>query len=297
MIEKNTPSRVIFNILNYAFMIVFSIVCIAPIWHVIMCSISDPAELVKNTGLLLKPLGEATLKGYQLVFENSEVWIGYLNTIFYVVWYAVVGTVFTVITAYLVSRKDFKLARPLMVLIVFTMMFNGGLIPTYMVIRALGMVNTRWSVMLPGLVAAFNVVMMRTAFDGLSSSYEESAKLDGAKPLTILFRVLMPLVKANIAVVVLFTVVAQWNSWYPASIYLPRVREYWPLQLFMREVLIQNSDAVATLNASTVAGQMDFTNRLVKYCLIVVGMFPILCAYPFAQKYFVKGATLGGVKG
>jgi putative aldouronate transport system permease protein len=170
MIEKNTPSRIIFNILNYAFMILFSIVCIAPIWHVIMCSISDPAELVKNTGLLLKPL-------------------------------------------------------------------------------------------------------------------------------TILFRVLMPLVKANIAVVVLFTVVAQWNSWYPASIYLPRVREYWPLQLFMREVLIQNSDAVATLNASTVAGEMDFTNRLVKYCLIVVGTFPILCAYPFAQKYFVKGATLGGVKG
>lgn len=297
MIEKLTASRVIFNIFNYAFMIGFSLLCLAPIWHVFMASVSDPTELVRHSGLVLKPLGEMTLDGFRLVFENQEIWKGYLNTLIYVLWYAVVGTVFTMIAGFLVTRQDFKLAKITMVIIVFTMMFNGGLIPSYMVIRALGMVNTRWAVMIPGMIAAFNVIMMKTAFEGLSPSYEESAKLDGAGPLTILFRILAPLVKANIAVVVLFTVVAQWNAWYPASIYLPRVREAWPLQLFMREILIQNSTAVSLLSAETVAGEMDFTNELVRYCVIVVGTLPILCAYPFAQKYFVKGATLGGVKG
>ena len=297
MIEKLTPSRVIFNIFNYGFMILFSVLCIAPVWHVFMASVSTPAELVRHSGLVLKPLGEMTLAGFKLVFENQEIWIGYLNTLFYVLWYAVAGTVFTLIAGFLVTRKDFKLARPTMVIIVFTMMFNGGLIPTYMVIRALGMVNTRWAVMIPGMVAAFNVIMIKTAFEGLSNSYEESAKLDGAGPLTILFRILTPLVKANLAVVALFTIVAQWNAWYPASIYLPRVREAWPLQLFMREILIQNSTAVSMLSAETVKGELDFTNELVRYCVIVVGTLPILCAYPFAQKYFVKGATLGGVKG
>ena len=297
MIEKLTASRVVFNIFNYGFMIIFTLLCIAPVWHVFMASVSDPEELIRHSGLVLRPLGDMTMAGYELVMENQEILIGYLNTILYVAWYAIVGTVFTLIAGFIVTRKDFKLAGITMIVIVFTMMFNGGLIPTYMVIRALGMVNTRWAVMLPGMISAFNVIMMKTAFEGLSPSYEESAKLDGAGPLTILFRILTPLVKANLAVVVLFTVVAQWNAWYPASIYLPRVRDAWPLQLFMREILIENSTATSLLSAQSVAEEMDFTNELVRYCVIVVGTLPILIMYPFAQKYFVKGATLGGVKG
>lgn len=296
MIEKNTPSRIIFNIVNYGFMAAFAIACIAPIWHVVMASISDPRLLMGSSGILWKPLGNITGKGYGIVFQNKSILVGYANTLLYVVWHAVIGTLCTMIAGYLVSRKNFKLATPLMLFILFTMMFNGGLIPGYMVIRSLKMLNTRWVMLIPGLMNAFYITMMKSAFEQLSSSYEESAKLDGAGPLTILFRILVPLVKANIAVVVMFTVVMQWNSWYPASIYLPAERNLWPLQLIMREILIQN-DSSKVLMGSDAMAKADFTNNLVKYCVTVVGTLPVLCAYPFAQKYFVTGVTIGGVKG
>lgn len=296
MIEKNTPSRIIFNIFNYGFMVLFAVACIAPIWHVLMASVSNPRLLMGTSGILWKPLGDITWKGYEIVFQNKSILVGYANTLLYVAWHAVMGTLCTLIAGYLVSRKNFKLATPLMLFILFTMMFNGGLIPGYMVIRSLGMLNTRWVMLIPGLMNAFYITMMKSAFEQLSSSYEESAKLDGAGPLTILFRILVPLVKANIAVIVMFTIVMQWNSWYPASIYLPAERELWPLQLIMREILIQN-DSSKVLMGSDAMAKADFTNNLVKYCVTVVGTLPILCVYPFAQKYFVTGATLGGVKG
>lgn len=296
MIEKNTPGRIIFNIFNYGFMAVFAVACIAPIWHVVMASISDPRLLMGSSGLLWKPLGQITFKGYEVVLHNKDILTGYGNTILYVLWHAVVGTVCTMVAGFLVSRKDFKLQLPLLLFIMFTMMFNGGLIPSYMVIRSLGMINTRWAILIPGMMNAFYIIMMKSAFEQLPGSFEESAKLDGAGPLTILFRILAPLIKANLAVIVMFTVVMQWNSWYPASIYLPKVRDSWPLQLFMREVLIQN-DSAKILSGADAMGRADFTTNLVKYCVTVIGTLPILCAYPFAQKYFVAGATLGGVKG
>ena len=296
MIEKNTPSRIIFNIFNYGFMAIFAVACIAPIWHVLMASVSNPRMLMGSSGILWKPLGEITMKGYEIVLRNKDILAGYGNTIFYVAWNAIAGTVCTMVAGFLVSRHSFRLQLPLLLFILFTMMFSGGLIPSYMVIRSLGMLNTRWVMMIPGLMNAFYIVMMKSAFEQLPPSYEESAKLDGAGPLTILFKILVPLVKANIAVIVMFTVVMQWNSWYPASIYLPKTRELWPLQLFMREVLIQNDSAKILTGADAMA-KADLTTNLVKYCVTIVGTLPILCAYPFAQKYFVTGVTLGGVKG
>lgn len=296
MIEKNTCSRIIFNIFNYSIMALFAVACIAPVWHVIMASISEPRLLMGSSGILWKPLGEITMKGYGIVMRNKSVLLGYMNTIIYVAWHAIVGTICTMIAGFLVSRHNFKLQTPLLLFIIFTMMFSGGLIPSYMVIRQMGMINTRWVMMIPGMMNPFYIVMMKSAFEQLSPSYEESAKLDGAGPLTILFRILIPLVKANIAVIVMFSVVMQWNSWYPASIYLPRARELWPLQLIMREILIQN-DAAKIMTGADAAAKADMTTNLVKYCVTVVGTLPILLAYPFAQKYFVSGATLGGVKG
>lgn len=296
MVEKIGPSRVIFNIINYSLLIFFAFICVVPIWHVVMASFSDPRLLMSHSGIAWKPLGEATLAGYKLVLKNHSVWLGYGNTLIYVVWNAAVGSVMTAIAGYLVSRKDFKLKTPLMLFILFTMMFSGGLIPTYMVIRSLGMINTKWALMVPGLLNAFYITMMKSSFEQLPDSFEESAKLDGAGPLTILFTILAPLVKASIVVIVMFIAVMQWNSWYPASIYLPAARDSWPLQLFMREMLIQNDTAnvITSVDAQSAA---DFTSNLVKYCVVVVGTLPILCIYPFIQKYFVTGVTLGGVKG
>lgn len=296
MIEKVGPSRVIFNILNYGFMIFFAFICIVPIWHVVMASVSDPRLLMGHAGIVWKPLGDITAEGYKLVLQNKSIWVGYGNTLIYVIWNSVVGSLLTVIAGYLVSRKDFKLKNPLMLFILFTMMFSGGLIPTYQVIRALGLINNRWVMMIPGLLNAFYITMMKSGFEQLSDSYEESAKLDGAGPMTIMFRILAPLVKANIVVIVMFIAVMQWNSWYPASIYLPAARDYWPLQLFLREMLIQN-DTAAVVMGSDAAAAADFTSNLVKYCAVVVATAPILCIYPFIQKYFVTGVTLGGVKG
>ena len=296
MLEKMTPSRFAFNILNYGFMALFAFACILPVWHVVMASVSDPRLLMSSSGILFKPLGELTLKGYELVVQNREIIVGYLNTLLYVVWHAVFGTLCTMVAGYLCSRSGFLLAKPLTLFIMFTMMFNGGLIPTYMVYRGLGIINTRWVMLLPGLMNAFYLIMMKSAFEQLDPGFEESARIDGASPVTVLFRVLAPLVKANLAVIVMFTVVTQWNSWYPASIYLPKARNLWPLQLFMREILIQN-DTSSVVTAVDAAGRADMTANLVKYCVTVVGTLPILCIYPFVQKYFVSGVTLGGVKG
>lgn len=296
MIEKVGPSRIIFNIINYSLLIFFALICLLPIWHVAMASFSDPRLLMANSGIIWKPLGDATLAGYKMVLQNKTVWIGYGNTLIYVIFNSVVGTFFTAVAGYLVSRRTFKLQKPLMLFILFTMMFSGGLIPTYMVIRALGMINTRWALLIPGLLNAFYITMMKSGFEQLSDSYEESARIDGAGPLTILFKILAPLVKANIVVIFMFIAVMQWNSWYPASIYLPAARDAWPLQLFMREMLIQN-DTARVVSSSDALSAIDFTSNLVKYCVVVVGTLPILCIYPFIQKYFVTGVTLGGVKG
>lgn len=296
MIEKRSFGRMLFSVVNYGLMALFAAVCIAPLWHVAMASLSDPRVLVATSGVLWKPVGDVTLRGYALVFRNGNIMNGYLNTLLYVGWNAVVGTFSTLVAGFLVSRRDFKLQKPLMLFILFTIMFSGGLIPTYQVQRALGLINNKWALMIPGLMNAFYIVMIKSAFDQLSPSYEESAKLDGAAPLTILFRILVPLIKPVLAVVMMFSVVMQWNSWYPASIYLPMARKDWPLQLFMREVLVQNNTA-KIISGADAAAKADLTANLVKYCVSIVGTLPILCAYPFAQKYFVKGITLGGVKG
>lgn len=296
MIEKVSFSRIIFNILNYGFMILLCIVCIAPLWHVVMASISDPRKLMEATGILFKPMGHITFKGYLLVFKNPNIMTGYMNTLFYVAATTIIGTVLTAIAGFVISRDNLKLKTPITLFILFTMMFGGGLIPTYMVVKALGLINTSAAIIIPGVINAFFIFMMKSSFEQLPASYEESAKLDGAGPLTIMFKILLPLIKSTIAVIVMFNIVMQWNSWFPASMYLTKRRDLWPLQLYMREILVQN-DTGKILSGSDAVNKADYTTNLVKYCVTVVGTFPILCVYPFAQKYFVKGVTIGGVKG
>lgn len=296
MVERTSVSRVIFNIINYSFMVLVAFVCIIPLWHVIMASISDPRSLMASSGILFVPAGSVTLKGYQLVLSNSKILTGYANTLIYVGATTVIGALMTLIAGYVLSRKNMKAKSFMTMFVVITMLFGGGLIPTYMVIRSLGMINTRWAMIFPGVINAFYIIMMKNAFEQLPISYEEAALIDGARPMTILVEILVPMVKATIAVVVMFNIVMQWNSWYPASIYLTGRRDLWPLQMIMREVLVQN-DSAMVLSGTDAAAKADMTNNLVKYCTTVVGTLPVLLAYPFAQKYFVTGITLGGVKG
>ena len=297
MVEKTTKSRIAFCALNYGLLVVFGFICLIPLWHVLMASVSEPRLRMASSGILFAPLGKATLEGYGIVLSNSAVIEGYGNTLLYVAVNAIVGTFLTAIAGFLVSRKNFRLAKPLTAFIMFTMIFNGGLIPSYMVIRGLGLINTRWAIILPALMNAYFIIVMKSSFEQLPAAYEESAKLDGAGPVRILFQILLPLVKPTLVVVIMFAIIGQWNSWYPASIYLPRVREKWPLQLIMRSLLIQNDVSKLLTSSNDANHVINMTGNLVKYCVTIVGTLPILVAYPFAQRYFVTGITLGGVKG
>ena len=295
MNSKRSPSRIIFLVFLYLFLGLMALVFILPVWHVIMASFSEAKVLATHTGLVGVPLGEPTLGGYKIVLSSPNILTGYANTAFYVIVGTTISIVMTIIGAYCLSRKSFQYRNRFMLIISFTMLFNGGMVPTYMVVRNLGLYNSRWAVIIPSAISVFNLIIMRTGFMEVPASLEESAKLDGASEWTIMFRIIVPLSKANIAVILLYYAVGIWNSWFPAMIYL-KDREKFPLQLILREILLLNDTSVMTSSADAVKNA-QLERKLVKYCTIVVSTVPIMCFYPFIQKYFTKGVMIGAVKG
>jgi putative aldouronate transport system permease protein len=285
----------VFDLFNGAVLIFIAAACLLPLLHVLFSSLSDPTMLARNEGVVLWPLGVPSLKGYQLVFKNPNIVQGYGNTIYYVVTATLLGTLLCSIAGYVLSRKGLMWRGPLMFFVTFTMMFSGGLIPFYMVVRNLGWIDHRIALIVPGCISVFNVIIMRTSFQSIPDSLEESAKLDGAGHMTILFQIILPLSKAVVAVIVLFIAVAQWNSWFFAMIFL-QTRSMFPLQLILREILVQN-DVSKVLQGTDVVAQMDLYKPLVQYCTTIVATAPILCIYPFVQKYFVTGVMIGSLKG
>ncbi len=295
MINKKTPSRIVFLVFLYAFLSLLALVFILPVWHVIMASFSEATVLTAHTGLVWAPLGKPTTGGYGIVLSSPNILTGYANTAFYVIVGTTVSMILTIIGAYCLSRKSFKFRNVFMLIISFTMLFNGDMVPTYMVVRNLGLYDSRWAVIIPGAISVFNLIILRTAFMEVPESLEESAKLDGANEWTIMFRIIVPLSKASIAVILLYYAVGIWNSWFPAMIYL-KDRGKFPLQLILREILLLNDTQVMTSSADAVKNA-QLERKLVKYCTIVVSTLPIMCFYPFIQKYFTKGVMIGAVKG
>ena len=300
MVEKRNAWNWLFDIANYVFLTLLAIVCLYPMLHVLFGSVSEPTLLTKHTGILLHPLG-FTSRGYEIVFNNPNIWAGYANTLFYVIVGTVLRTLMTMLGAYVMMQKDFMPRRVLMFLFVFTMYFSGGLIPDYLVVTRLHLLNTRWAIIIPSLISTWNMIILKTAFSQIPPSLSESAKLDGAGDLTILFRIILPAAKASVAVIIMYYAVGEWNSWFSAAIYLPGRRDLYPLQLFLREILISNS---ASGNAAEAAGGSGsgadaieaLIEDVVRYCTICVATIPILCIYPFVQKYFVKGVMMGSIK-
>ena len=269
---------------------IMAVACLYPMWHVVMASFSDPIELMRHSGVILKPLGHS-LEGYRVVLQNPNIPKSYFNTIFYVLAGTSINMLLTTMGAYALSRKGLLFRRTLTLLIVFTMYFNAGLVPNFLLVKGLGMYNSIMALMLPGAISTWNLIVMKTAFQSIPVSLEESARLDGANDFTILFRIFLPLSKATVAVMILFYAVGHWSSWFHAMLYL-RDRAKFPLQLIMREILISNS---ANGNASADSDVM-FLQEVVKYATIVVSTVPILFIYPFAQKYFMAGVMIGSVK-
>lgn len=303
MVVKKSSGEKIFDVVNICVLTLISLACCYPLMHVLFASFSDPIELMSHRGIMLKPLG-FTINGYKLVFKNPNISIGYMNTFIYVIAGTFVNIIFTSLGAYVLSRKNVLWSKLMMFLITFTMFFGGGLIPTYFLIKNLGMLNTRWVMIIPGAISTYNLIVMRTSFASIPYSLEEAAKIDGANDFTILFRIIMPLSKAVIAVMILFYSVAHWNSWFGAMVYL-RDRKLYPLQLILREILITNdmqtmgdlNGLAGSVSAQEQADAVLFSRNLVQYCTIIVATVPILLLYPFIQKYFVQGVMIGSLKG
>lgn len=209
-----------------------------------------------------------------------------------------ISGVLTLIAGYVLSRKRFRYRNVLAGFITFTMLFHGGMIPTYMVVRNLQLLDTYWAMLLPGAMSVFNTIIMRTSLQEIPDSLEESARIDGAGEFTILFKILLPLCKATFAVIILFIAVGKWNEWFPALLYLNKEDKY-PLQMILRDILINLTtiNNGAEISADAANEQMQLYKVLMRYCSIVVSTLPILCIYPFVQKYFVQGVMIGSVKG
>ena len=293
MVFKKTIGERIFDICNAMFMILLMFISFYPILHVLNASFSDPNNLMAHTGPILHPLG-FTLKGYELVFKNPNIWSGYKNTLIYLVTGTAINLLMTSMGAYVLSRKGANLVRPLMFIITFTMYFGGGLIPFYLMMKNLGLINNIWAMILPGAISTYNLIVMRTSFMAIPESLIESAKLDGANDFVILFKIILPLSKAILAVMALFYGVAYWNSWFNAMIFL-KDRTLFPLQLILREILISN-DQASMSQGMTSPTQQDLYKPLIQYCTIIVGTVPIFLVYPFLQKYFTKGVMIGSLK-
>lgn len=292
-IDRKTRSEQVLSAVNITVLVLLTIIFLYPMWHCLMASFSDADSLIGYRGFLFKPLG-FSMEGYTTVLKNKNMLTGYGNTLFYTCVGSFINVMLTVIGGYCLSRKNMMFRRVITLLIVFTMYVDFGLIPAFLNVRSLKLYDTRWALLLPEAIATYNLIVMRTAFAALPSSLEESAMLDGATDITILFRILLPLTKATLAVVALFYAVGHWNSWYSAMIYL-QDRQKFPLQLFLREILIANTKSSEM--AMSRAEETQHLDELIKYCSIVVSTLPILVAYPFAQKYFVTGVMVGSVKG
>lgn len=290
-----------FVICNYLLLTGFFICTLYPMVFVVSASFSDPAA-VSAGKMLLWPVG-FTVSGYQKIFQYQEIWIGYANTIFY----TVLGTVFnlavTLPCAYAFSRKDLRGRGILMGIFIFTMYFSGGLIPGYLNVNSLGLVNTRTILLISGLVSVYNLIVCRTFFSNtIPWELHEAAFIDGCSDAKMFLRIVLPLSKPILVVLMLYYGVAHWNTYFSAMIYL-KDRELFPLQLFLREILIQSKLAetgiLGATGAEEVAAlikQQEVANML-KYGVIVVSTLPMLILYPWLQKYFSKGVMIGSVKG
>ena len=293
VVDRSNRGEKALHGVNLFVLALLTVIFFYPLWHCLMASFSDPTSLIGYKGLISLPMG-FSLEGYKTVLQNKNILTGYMNTLFYLVVGTAINMVLTILGAYVLSRRRMMLKGPLTLLIVFTMYMDFGLIPAFLNVRDLGLYDSRWAILLPVAINTYNLIVMRTAFVSVPAALEESAMIDGANDFTILFKIILPLSKATLAVVVLFYVVEHWNSWFSASIYL-RDRDRFPLQLFLREILISSSASTAAGEASSVDGVM-YLEELIKYCSIVISTLPILCVYPFVQKYFISGVMLGSVK-
>ena len=289
---RKTASDRILNAINIGVLSLVLLVVLYPLYFVIIASFSDP-NAVYNGQVLFWPKG-FVLEGYQRIFSDHIIWRSYFNTAIYTVCGTAIALFLTMSIAFPLSRRYFKGRSVVTILLIIPMYFSGGLIPGYLNVKDLGLINSLWSLILPGAISTYNLIIMKTAFASVPDALPESAQIDGARHLTILARIMVPLSAPTIAVLVLYYAVGHWNAWFSASIYLQDSTLH-PLQLVMRNIL--NSADVSEMLGDVGGEDQARYVELIKYALIMVSTVPILVLYPFLQKYFVKGVMIGAIKG
>lgn len=292
---KQGRSNKIFDIVNHLILFTLMMIVLYPLYFIVIASFSAPDAVARGEVLLL-PKG-FNLSGYKQIFKYQDIWTGYGNSILYTVIGTAVNLIATIPAAFAFSRKELVGKKPLMLLFAFTMFFGGGLIPTYLLIQNLGIDDTIWALVLPGAVGVYNLIVARTFFEqSIPEELYEASVMDGSDHFKYFFRIVLPIAKPIMAVMVLIYAVGHWNSYFNALIYLVD-RGKFPLQVILREILIQQqtvSGGAANLQALEQQRQLA---EMIKYGVIVVSSLPVLCMYPFIQKHFVKGMMIGAVKG
>lgn len=290
---KTSTGEKIFTVFNYTFITVLCLVMLYPFWHVVMQSFSSMEATLKG-GAFLYPKG-FNLDTYESVFKNQQVYTGFATSIMVTVVGTVLGTLLTAMTAYPLSKSRLRGGKVLMVIVLITMIFSAGMIPSFLLIQGMGLIDNRLSLILPALVSAYNCIIMKNFFMSIPDSLEESARIDGANDVRIFFSIIVPLSKATIATIALFMAVAYWNDYFSTVLYI-RSSDKWSLQAVLRYMLTNTQQAMAQAGIQTVSTS-NMNSETIKAGTIVISTVPILVVYPFVQKYFVTGVMIGGVKG
>ena len=283
-----------FLLVGYILLAAFVMAIIGPVVYIIVASFMDPITL-QNKGIVFD-FSKWTLTAYERVMTNSQIWIGFKNAIIYSVLFAVISVFITLLCAYPMSRDDFKGKKFFNVIFIITMFFGGGLIPTYLLISNMGLLDTMWALILPGSFSVWNMIIARTYYKGIPSELREAADVDGANELVFFFRILLPVCKPLIAVLILWQFVGMWNSYFDAMIYLNSADKQ-PLQLVLRAILIQNEPDPGMIADMQSTAQRAQLAELLKYATIIISSLPLIVMYPFFQKYFDSGIMVGSVKG
>ncbi|MFS0615943.1 carbohydrate ABC transporter permease [Lederbergia ruris] len=292
--KKMSSGDRIFTLINSTILLVIAFLMIYPLIYVLSASLSAPVHIASGNIWLLPK--DFTLDSYKTVFENKNILIGYRNTIMYTILGTAINLVASVMIAYPLSRKDFYGRGIITVIILFTMFFSGGMIPTYLLIQDLGMLDTIWAMIIPGAVSVYNVIIMRTFFQGIPDELREAAVMDGCSNLKFLGKIVLPLSMPILAVMGLFYGVGHWNAYFDALIYLSDSHKF-PLQLFLRQMLIQEDlSGMANMGGEALSDSILKVEGL-KYAVVVIASLPMLILYPFLQKYFIKGVMIGSLKG
>jgi putative aldouronate transport system permease protein len=297
MLRQSSGDR-LFQAANTTFLLLLVALILYPLLYIVSASVSDPTYV--NSGQMwLFPKG-FTLEGYNRVFRNADIWTGYMNSIVYTVGGVALNLAVTLPCAYALSRRNLAGRQAFTLFVVFTMFFSGGLIPTYLLVKSIGLVNTYGALILPSAASAINIIVSRTFFQGnVPQEMEEAAAMDGCSDFRLFMQIILPLSKALIAVMALFYGVGHWNQYFNALIYLSN-RELYPLQLFLREILVQQEISAQMLTTGSDL-EMDMSEQtriseLIKYAVMIIAALPLLIVFPFVQKHFVQGVMIGSLK-